>query len=708
MPQQDPLEKLRQRRTGPLGVGDATLEEVRRREAARGPIGSALARGAAGLRRFAIDPFAEAASGALELGGEVLEDPGQVGEDIMAGLGVESPVAILPALGRDITNAFIGAQTGLARRGGERVGTALAPPTPTPGARLGPRTQQAIESGQVRPPPPIPGVREGVSQRERVQEGVEGALDIAASGIPFGPAARIPAETAAEGDVAGAVGETLGLASFEAVPRALSRLPATKPRGRAVPGLEGSEEVFLKPSQRRQSPGLSKVETFLERTTFGQGPFVQAARQTQQQLVQLADDVIERATTTRRVRPGGEVAEGIELRQALRTAAQQAKQEASNFLEGVLGDLGDIPVETAPLKEFARRALKEQQELAQQGGLDAAATQANIRTLQATLEMPEAVPLRVIQQRRSALLDQATPIGQAQPGTPKSGLASKLAQDTRTTMLDAAAKRAGPQAAEALEQALNQWRELRDTFTNRIEQRIINTDAPETIAPVFLDLGTDSIKRIKSALPPDKIQRLQRGMMQEILEESMTGELRQTDIQALMGRGQNVQIVDGGKGLQILENQIGRGKLNTALGKENAEQLIKFFELARDARARPGAEFGGSPTPGLIAGGFDATAIISVITGTLSGSPEMVAGGAAFMVGTNLLSRVLANTSTRRPLFGALRNIGEGNLPQAAFFATRLQEQMQEEGITLDSVAQQQGVSGVLPETPQPVQLPQQ
>lgn len=510
------------------------------------------------------------------------------------------------------------------------------------------------------------------SKFEAVGHGLAGAL-------PFmGPAAAMAGENIGQMPVdpdAGmrGVGNVVGIFA----PGKLLRRSPVKP-SEAVglpPGLPDPlspkvlPNVPLLPSEATGSKSRAMIERALESSAAGSGPF-QNVRSTQQTaLTKLADAIVSRVA-----QPGSSMDPyliGSNAKKALKTATKDVGDnlhrgyfKLNKAMEGALIDLTPLraiarerlddinannillpkPTEVASLEPFVseskpKRAPKGSKILGPDG---------EPAFMQKFLENTD-TSFRSLRQFRTALEKGDVPIHEDTAG--------KMLSASKNMLADAANLRGEHETMGRLDRKWAAYqRDFQDPAATIPKMR--DTLPPENVHKQLIGASLDDIANIKKAMGPESFRDVKARVMQDVIEQSMTGELDHfpegmRPVMRAIGQATGGSIpglpmdhgvtkMSGRQMRSILENKskFGSDRLNAIFEPKEVEAILHLTKTAEKVGAN-----GGSLVGALLNGMMFTDAIgagKSLLLGDLVGAKARAVSGLTTYAGVNLASRIAA------------------------------------------------------------------
>lgn len=491
--------------------------------------------------------------------------------------------------------------------------------------------------------------------------------------IPIiGPLGEQIGEQFQSGDVAGALGRTVGTAATYLIPKAFGKISPSKAVG----------PVPLLRSQRTGS-GLSQfVEHIGERTIPGKGLFRQF-REVQQQALQAEGERL--ASTLAQVR--GSTDTGRVIKQAINQSLTTRKASAT-ALYGQIDNLvqgAGIQPETQLLKQAAMPLLARIR--AEANLLPPQELARTTAILDRIMSSPDRLPFSVFQDARSDLLRIVRSVGDPVPGK-AGGVAKLLSKEADAAMMNAAVQSGVPGLPQMIRDANLAWADIKTVYNAPFIKKVLN-ESPEAIPHLMKLADVDELALLKKATPPAVYQAGSARILRDLITDATTqpptftpptwmGRFGLTPQGVPTAHGPNLQ----GHKLSEAIQKMGPDKADALFGPNAVSGIEDLAVLADRVRPQQVDRVAG----GLVAAGINASILAPLLgpilrpTGILSPGALVVSGvyAATATIAINRLSYVLTRPQGLTTYRAFLRATGQGNLPLATLLGTRLAAQLGE------------------------------
>jgi hypothetical protein len=467
------------------------------------------------------------------------------------------------------------------------------------------------------------------------------AVSQAAAAVPFvgGIGADIYREAKRTGDLATAAGEAGLLVTPTVVGRTLARMPK-KP-------INLPSKVPLSLSERTGSPFARWMESLIERTLPGAGPFGKF-RRAQEEAVQLQADQLVRNIAQSAGLPE-EI--GLQVLRAMDTA-KRAMQTQGRTVYGWIDEMAaDVQASMSPLKKVGREELVRLKAVAPVAGPGTTRVR---KLLERIVAGPDRVSFKTMQDYRTEFRDLAETL---QGGEQISGRGARIATVLRgradDAMMAAAVRSRVPGLQKALREADTLWRTAKTTFNDTVIKKLMES-APEKIPAYVQASSLSDIRTLAATISPESMNNLRASLVRDLINRSTRGEraplpgwqglAEQFGLHPSSGRGVPglPSELQGGV-LRTKMQDIGAGKMKALFGDDVSRDLIGLARVADRAGSQANRM-----SHGLIAAGINAL-ILSPVMSPLPvlTLPATVATGAGLYSGLNILARLLL----RQPKF---------------------------------------------------------
>lgn len=460
----------------------------------------------------------------------------------------------------------------------------------------------------------------------------------------------------------------------------VTEAPPLSPGGNSLAPADMPVVPMLR-SEAAGGGGVSKLERALESSIPGAGPF-EAFRRVQQNA--LIDD-LGGATTSRMAQPGANLRPydiGTTLREALVNATDDIRKGLHRGYARLGKEMRDTPVDLSPVSKVAERRL------ADIAGNDLIPSKpSELNALQPLIDNTQASFDSVRQFRTAARKGELPFHEDVQPAM----------VDAATQALRNAAQRKGQ--LPRMERLDTGWADWEKNFNDpkSLVAKMRDATPPEKIHTKLVGASLDDIKRIKDSVGPETFRDVKARLLQDMIEESMTGELDVSPVKdKVIARTtggvldkypieQSGRHVSGKKMHNILEDKsrFGEERLKTIFdGPKELEAVKHFTNVAEKVGASPSSLVGAFINAQIIsdslyggfkmlsgdfAGGIHNWGRAATTYGVANALSRRMTGG---LSPTRLMSRVISKAGGAKAMANYIEALGKKNagLPEPLRF----------------------------------------
>ncbi len=530
---------------------------------------------------------------------------------------------------------------------------------------------------------------------------------VAASVPMLGPQLADIAGRVGAGDIAGSLGELLGVVSPFAAGRAGVALNAARNRRLARNTPRGVELTRFE----RTGSGISGFfEGLAEKVLMG-SPFFKALRERQQvQLAKLADTTARRILDEDLVNPHRDFrAVGKQTQQALaegeaamnamvselyqriddltisqkvnvdvpvtRTSKHLVDPQGNPVLvpgmETVAELRGPALVSTKSFQSVARKLLKELEE--QQQLLPNSELSRPLDLLRSLVDGPEKVSFTTADKVRSVYGSLSVDPGAKQAGLVKA-LGAEFSRRIDEAMTAAADASNVPGLRDLLDEARAAKIALETDFREGLVKKIIEARNPEALSNFIFNAPLDDIDTMMRVLPDEQVDAVRAAMFRGMIQRFTIGDTIDKANSATPDLGQQrlrgLELVNRIEELQEAKS----GRLTTILGQGAANEMAEIAQLAAKVKGKLGKAAGGTTfDSSIVASGLNLGLVGSVLGMVIPGMPVGALSAAIPpQVAIGMLSAVLANPRGLPAIHSLLTALDTNNKRAAVTAAGRI------------------------------------
>lgn len=487
---------------------------------------------------------------------------------------------------------------------------------------------------------------------------LEGLGHAVAGAVPFiGPAAGMAGERIGQFGVDNqegmrGIGNAIGLlGGGKLVEKGVGTAARLMPRSVTEGAPRASVGTSLDPADMPQVPmmgyekggsgAMAKIAKALESSIPGSGPFSRLRAAQQNALI----DELGAQTTARMAQPGANLRPydiGEVLKEALTNATADSKTNAIRADNTFSKLVGNDPIRIAPIQEVAYNRLKD---IAETPNLPTPNSEVGWLKLQT-----ESKPgFTAVRRMKKAVYEGKSP----------------LHPDYKDPMYTAAAESLNNAAQERgvlpqFENLNKTWSDHFKTFEEGTIPKMRDKLPPEEVHKQIVGASLDDIAAIKKAAGPEGFRDVKARILQDVMEEAMSGELdtspktlgqsvKDLDVRGIndnvtqmLGNSQPGRRLSGKKMRSILENKnrFGEERLRNIFDNpKEYEAVMHFTDTAEKVGASPSSLVGAFINAGLLTNVMQAGK--SAIYGDMAGAAGNLGEAAVMYGGVNLASRMM-------------------------------------------------------------------
>ena len=254
------------------------------------------------------------------------------------------------------------------------------------------------------------------------------------------------------------------------------------------------------------------------------------------------------------------------------------------------------------------------------------------------------------------------------------GLATRLSREMFEMEADALKRAGRPDLLANLKEANRLYADLEQTFNESLIKTLAQK-SPERIADVVPKLALEDIRVLKRKLPPEGLNALRAGFIEDILSEAISGELTAGQ----MAQGLSPVKLRAKMVATKLEKLNKDGRYVELFTPAQRQDLTEILTYAERIAGKDVAY-----APSIVAGGVNMRMIEAMAWAGTAGvgfavKPELAAGVGAAAVGLNVFARAMTKPQGLTTMRRLLRAYGQGNKAEGTLWATRFARLMQKE-----------------------------